>query len=164
MGNISSKERLRQYCERNNINIRLLCAAADVSAWTAYAWRNGKLKFPYQRLAALERAKREAGEWPVPGPTQEEKRKAACRKRCAEARKHVTDETYKKISKTLRKQRTSTRYFACQKHYKQVAAAELESCGRKLSFATFYQQSRRRWADNRGRGYMFEGRKQVYYF
>ncbi|MBR3623367.1 MAG: hypothetical protein IKN43_08480 [Selenomonadaceae bacterium] len=164
MSNITNEERLRRYCERNNILLRHLAAALDCCLPTVYAWRTGKRPYPYERLEALERAKREAGEWPIPGPTQEERRKAACRARCAEARKHVTAETYKKISETLFKQRHNTRYYACQRNFAEIAAAELASCGRRLGWPTFYQQSRRRWDDNGGKGFVFEGREQVYYF
>ena len=155
--------RIREICERNNINFTRFAADMGVTLSTVYGWQSGRFPFAVERAERMEAEKRAAGEYPVPGAKVADQVLQAQRERMLKARSLRRPDWQQKQLETNKKRNIrEARIQACKRNFVEVAAAELESSGRKLKFYRFYCFTHKR--TDGVKGFVFEGEKQLYYF
>lgn len=160
---ISAHDKIRGFCAKNNIPIGRLAADLQVTVACVYYWMKHKAPTDLsERLEALETAKRASGDYPAPGLPPDEARKAKMREIVKIAIAARSEDWHAKALEARKKRYNRRKKAACRRHYDEIAAAELASCHHRIAFSTLYNQTINR-RDGKP-GYMYEGRKQVYYF
>ena len=154
--------RIRELCDRNNINFMRFAMDMGVSLPTIYKWQTGATPFPAERALEMEAEKRATGEYPVPGESVADQLYKRRKEAMLRARSLRRPDWQKVRLETRRQRNVRTRLWACKRNFEEVAAAELASSGRKLKFYRFYWFTHKR--TDGVEGFYFEGEKQVYYF